>query len=67
MAAMGMLLIACLPAVTTSTKASSDVATEENPQPASARGYVFPPPPEMPEGELAPATSIAVDQLLASA
>jgi hypothetical protein len=32
-----------------------------------ARGYLFPPPPAVPDGELTPATSRAVDQLLASA
>ncbi|MCA1737146.1 MAG: DUF3179 domain-containing protein [Actinobacteria bacterium] len=61
-------MIACSPAVTDSTDASSDVvAIEENSEPISARGYVFPPAPEVPEGELATATSTAVDRLVASA
>lgn len=35
--------------------------------PTGARGYVFPPPPTVPDGELTPATSTAVDRVVASA
>jgi hypothetical protein len=67
-AVVGISLIACSQPVTNSTEASSDVvAIEGNSNLADARGYVFPPPPPVPDGELAAATSTAVDLLVASA
>ncbi|MGH8924676.1 MAG: DUF3179 domain-containing (seleno)protein [Acidimicrobiia bacterium] len=65
---VGIPLIACSQAATNSPEASSDVvAIEGNAKPIDARGYLFPPPPIVPDGELAPATSTAVDRLVASA
>jgi len=67
-AVVAIPLIACSQGVTNATEASSDmVAIEGNARPIDARGYLFPPPPPVPDGKLAPATSTAVDQLVASA
>lgn len=67
-AVVGIWLIACSQAVTNFTEPSSEVvANEENAKPTDAHGYVFPPPPAVPDGELTPATSTAVDRVVASA
>lgn len=66
-AAIG-LLVACTQAGTNSTEELSDVAAiGTNANPTGARGFIFPPPPAVPDGELTPATSTAVDRLVASA
>jgi len=67
-AVVGIWLIACSQAVTNFTEPSSEVvANEENAKPTDAHGYVFPPPPAVPDGELTPASSTAVDRVVASA
>lgn len=62
------ILIACTQAGTNPTEGSSDVpAIGSAGNPIGARGYAFPPPPTVPDGELTPATSTAVDRVVASA
>lgn len=66
-AALLLLLMACAPRSTsTASPADASIPTSSGGL-RGARGYVFPPPPAVPDGELAPATSTALDQLLASA